>query len=194
MSSYSPNPQDVRFSNRETVHADGITVDKVDIGFRRNDKTWSPTISRFFVSAPSKVAVLPYDPYAGKVVFVENFRVGTLNQPEGPWHLELPTRPLVSETHTDTAQNALQEDIACEGLDLEYIGDFYTAPALSTERIFLYCAGVESSQLKSEGRVELLTVQDAIDAVYSNYFRDSSTIISLHWLLANQQRLDLKWQ
>lgn len=192
--SYSPNPQDVRFSDQKTVFQDEITVKNVEVSFQLDNGSWAPALPRHFLATGPKVAVLPFDPYENKVVFIESFRIGTLNQPEGPWHLELPTRLIKSKDHAEEVQRALKHDIAVEGLDVEYIGDFYTAPSLSTEKVYLFCAGIDSSQVVSQGRIEVLTVSDALDAVYSNYFRDASTIIALHWLLANQTRLQQKWQ
>lgn len=192
--SYTPHPQDVRFFNETTVFKSEISVNKVDVGFKLESGDWAPSPARYFVATEPKVVVLPFDPYDNKVIFVENFRIGTLHQPEGPWHLELPTRHTQPQNHLKDVQKALQEEVSTEGLDIEFIGDFYTSSSITTEKVYLYCAGVVCSQIVSQGRIEVLTVQDAKEAVYGNYFRDSSTIIAIHWLIANQQRLQMKWQ
>lgn len=193
--SYTFHALNVRFSKEEIAFNNQIQVQQVGVSFQDDQGTWGKDAPQYFVESPNKVAILPFDPYANVVVFIENFRIGTLKQLEGPWHLEIPTRLEGDpKEHIATVQQALKEDVQCEGLDTEFISDFYTSPALSDERIFLFCAGIDSSLIQKHAKIEVLSVAEAMDAIYGNYFQDASTIMSLHWLHANQQRLQEKWQ
>ncbi len=50
---------------------------------------WSQTVQRELFERGHAAAVLPYDPVTNEVVLIEQFRVGAMNAPGGPWLLEI---------------------------------------------------------------------------------------------------------
>ena len=50
---------------------------------------WTPALDRERIERGQAVAVLPYDPVNDRVVLVEQFRVGAMNDSRGPWLLEI---------------------------------------------------------------------------------------------------------
>ncbi len=188
-------PPNVKFETQTTVFCQQVKVEKVNVSFKLDAKTWTPAVAHQFIDAPPKVSVLPYDPYENKVICVEHFQIGTLKQKEGPWQLELPTHPISpGMSQISAVETALNKEISCEGLDTEFIGDFYTSPSLSNEKVFVYCAGIDSNEIRSQARIEILTLEEAKEGIYGNYFHDVGTIMALHWLFSNQIRLQKKWQ
>ena len=57
------------------------------------------------------VAVLLYDPARDRVVMVEQFRIGAIHHPDGPWILEVVAGMMeAGESITDVAQRECQEE------------------------------------------------------------------------------------
>ncbi|MBA3732659.1 MAG: ADP-ribose diphosphatase, partial [Gammaproteobacteria bacterium] len=50
---------------------------------------WSPTLTRELFRRSDGVAVLPYDPVRDRVLLIEQFRMGAIESPQGPWLTEI---------------------------------------------------------------------------------------------------------
>ena len=50
---------------------------------------WSQPIVRELFERGHAAAVLPYDPIRDEVILIEQFRIGAMNAPGGPWLLEI---------------------------------------------------------------------------------------------------------
>ena len=81
---------------------------------------WSPDITRECLERGHAVAVLLYDPDQDQVVLLEQFRVGALEFPGGPWLLEIVAGIMddPAETAEEVARRETAEEAGCELLDL----------------------------------------------------------------------------
>lgn len=154
------------------------------------------------IAGLSAVSVLPYDPRRDEVVLVEQFRVGVLDDPNGPWILETigGYRPATETVESVAGREAMEE----AGLSLSRLADigaFYVSPGLSTERIHLLCGEVDASDaggihgLPEEGeetRVVVMAADEAIESMFDS-IKATTAIISLQWLAANRERLRRAW-
>ncbi len=163
----------------------------------------SPPIRRERVESYRAVSVLPFDPQNDSVVLIEQFRIGALEHPGGPWVLEVIGGIIEQEeTAESVARREAVEEAGCTLLDLEPVCNFMVSPGSSTEQIQIYCARVDATDvagihgLPEEGediRVEVLSWAEAEKELYQGRINSTSTIIAMQWLSMNRDRLRQQW-
>ena len=158
----------------------------------------SPVFTREIFERGSVVAVLPYDPERRKVVLIEQFRAGAIEDPDGPWLIESVAG--VIEPGESTQQVALREcveEAGCEIRQLEVISQYYVSPGGTSEHCSLYCGLVDSEGVagihgladeNEDIRVMVVDAEEAFAWVREGRIRSSATIIALQWLELNQAR------
>lgn len=151
------------------------------------------------VLRPNAVAVLLYDPDAKKVVLIEQFRIGALNEAESPWLLEI-VAGVVSpgEDLEVAARRETEEEAGCQILSLIPVCGYLTSPGYSNEKIFIYCGRVKASEaggiygLVEEGediKVHVLPIELAFKLMSDGKIGSSPTLIALQWLKINLSSL-----
>ncbi len=163
----------------------------------------SPELTRELFARGHSVGVLPYDADRDEVVLVEQFRVGALDDPRGPWLLELIAGMIESgEAPADVARREAIEEAGCRLGELVPICDYYVSPGGTSERVALFCAqastvGVEGVHgLAEEGediRVQVVSFEAAMDMVERGIVNSAMPIIALQWLALNRERLRDIW-
>jgi ADP-ribose pyrophosphatase len=158
----------------------------------------SPVFTREIFERGSVVAVLPYDPERRKVVLIEQFRAGAIEDPDGPWLIESVAG--VIEPGESTQQVALREcveEAGCEIRQLEIISQYYVSPGGTSEHCNLYCGLVDSDGVagihgladeNEDIRVMVVDAEEAFAWVREGRIRSSASIIALQWLELNQAR------
>ena len=158
----------------------------------------SPVFTREIFERGSVVAVLPYDPERRKVVLIEQFRAGAVEDPDGPWLIESVAG--VIEPGESTQQVALREcveEAGCEIRQLEIISQYYVSPGGTSEHCSLYCGLVDSDGVagihgladeNEDIRVMVVDAEEAFAWVREGRIRSSASIIALQWLELNQAR------
>ena len=152
----------------------------------------SHELRRLRLEKEKAVSVLLFDPHHNAVVMVEQFRIGAKEMSDS-WLLENPAGYVEQgESSEDVAVREVMEETGCEVNALTHICEFLVSPGISNERIDLYCGRVDSTNaagihgLDHEGediKVEVLSLQQAKDELYSGRINSTSTIISMQWLL-----------
>ena len=160
----------------------------------------SPVFTREVFDRGAVVVVLPYDPERRKVILIEQFRIGAINDPGGPWLVE--TVAGVIEPGESTQQVAMRESVeeaGCHLQRLEPIGKFYVSPGASNEHCSLFCGVVDSDRVagihglateNEDIRVIVVDASEAFDWVREGRIRSAPTIVALQWLQLNQARFD----
>lgn len=159
----------------------------------------SPEFTREVFERGPVVAVLPYDPERRKVVLIEQFRIGAIEDPVGPWLIE--TVAGVVEPGESTRQVALresEEEAGCEIRSLELICDYHVSPGAVNELCTLYCGLVDSDGVagihgladeNEDIRVMVVDADEAFAWLRAGRIRSSPAVIALLWLEINQQRI-----
>jgi len=164
----------------------------------------SEDIVRERVERLRAVAVLLYDPHLDRIVLVEQFRIGALEQEAGAWLLEI-VGGMWDPEHSaeEVARKESREEAGCEVLDLEPISDVWMSPGTSCERVQLFCGRVDASAaggihgLDEEGediKVVTLAFDEALRAVADGRIAAATALITLYWLAANRERLRRDWR
>ena len=154
------------------------------------------------------VAVLPYDPQLDRVLLIEQFRIGALEEPageQGPgaWLLEAVGGMWEQGPPEEVARKEAREEADCEILELLAIGDVWISPGTSRERVMLYCGRVDASAaggvhgLEYEGediKVVPMGFEQAMEALSEGRICAATAVISLQWLALNRERVRQKWK
>jgi len=165
---------------------------------------WSETFTREILDRRHAVMVLPYDPHLDRVILIEQFRVGSLDDPLNPWQIEVPAGILdKDETPENVAIRESYEEAHCEILALYPVCDYYASPGGSNEYIHLYCGKIDSRGihgihgLKQENediRVINISTSDAFQLLHQNQIKNAPAIVLLFWLQAHRLKLQDIWK
>ncbi|MCW9014443.1 MAG: NUDIX domain-containing protein [Gammaproteobacteria bacterium] len=159
-------------------------------------------ITRELFQRGDAVAVLLYDPAKDRVVLIEQFRIGAIEDEQGPWLLEIVAG--VVEPGESIKEVARRECMEEAGLDIhafESIHTFYSSPGGCSEQIYLLCGLVDSDKadgihgLEHEGediRVVVVDYDAVEDLMHSNQISSAIPIIALQWLQLNRERLRIE--
>lgn len=148
------------------------------------------------------VAVLLYDPALDRVVMIEQFRIGALHDPDGPWLLEVVAGMVEpGESVTDVAKRECLEEAGLQVHAFEPVHSFYSSPGGCSERIHLLCGLVDSKRaagthgIHHEGediRVSVLDYAEIETMLRSQRITSAMPIIALQWLQLNRERLRIE--
>ncbi len=164
---------------------------------------WSPEISRECLERGHAVAVLPYDPDRDQVVMLEQFRIGALEAPDGPWLLEIVAGIIgPGESKLDVARREAMEEAGCELLDIVPIGEYLVSPGGTSENITLYCGRVDAAGIggvhglaeeHEDIRVQVLPTHAAMSLLHGGRILSATPLIALQWLALNREPLRARW-
>ena len=148
-------------------------------------------------------AVIPYDPVLDRIVMIEQFRVGGIGSPGGPWMVEVVAGIVdPGEAPEAVVRREAVEESGCALDTVEYITEFVLSPGGCSERIFLYCGRVDASKavglhgLANEGEdIRVLSVgfDEAMTWLGQGKVNSAISIISLQWLALNREDLRARW-
>jgi ADP-ribose pyrophosphatase len=164
---------------------------------------WSPEISRECLERGHAVAVLPYDPDHDRVVLLEQFRIGALEAPGGPWLLEIVAGIIgPGESKLEVARREAMEEAGCELLAILPICEYLVSPGGTSESITLYCGRVDTKGVggvhglieeQEDIRVQVLPTQEALGLLHSGRILSVTPLIALQWLALNREQLRMRW-
>lgn len=165
---------------------------------------WSPVLTRELFERGHAAAVLPYDPVLDQVVLTEQFRIGALEAPHGPWLLEIVAGIIEpGETPEEVIRREAVEETGCPVTDVIPICEYLVSPGGTSERISLYCGKVDASAaggvhgLAEEGediRVTAVSAEAAIAQMQEGKILSAAPIIALQWLMLNRESLRSRWR
>ena len=198
-----PAEPTVVVEERRTCYQGFFRMEHYRLRHRLYSGAMSPLMSRELFERGHAAAVLPYDPRLDRIVLLEQFRIGALNEPRGPWLLEIVAGMIEDgeEAGQVVAREALEE-AGCELTVLEPICEYLVSPGGTSERISLFCGRVDAAAaggihgLPEEGEdIRVLTVSydDAMALMHDGVINSASPIIALQWLSMNRERLRRQW-
>lgn len=198
------NRDDVDVLARETCHQGFFRLDRITLRHRLFGGGWSPPLRRELLERGHAAAVLPYDPARDEVVLIEQFRIGALEDPGGPWLIEIVSG--IIEPDEDPEAVVRREAVEEAGITLRElvpVHEFVLSPGGSSERIHLYCGRVDAAGaggihgLPEEGediRVMALPFERAWALVEAGRVRSAIPLVALQWLALHRERLRARWR
>ncbi len=160
-------------------------------------------VYRECVEGLRSAVVLPYDPVAGRIVLVEQLRIGALGSGCGGWLQEPPGGVIeVGQTPEETVRREAMEEAGCRIGALTPIGLCRTSPGFSDECVALYCGETVASGLplycgrQEEGestRVISWELDRALCELGQEPLTAATVMIAVQWLALNRDRLGDLW-
>ncbi len=165
---------------------------------------WTTPMTRELFERGHAAAILPYDPVRDTVVLVEQFRIGALEHPHGPWLTEIVAGMIgEGETPEDVVRREALEEAGCRIGRVEFICDCYVSPGGTSEMVSVYCGEVDSTGLDGQHhglahehediRVHVVSADEAIRRLHANELHSASPILTLQWLERERARLRREW-
>lgn len=184
---------------QQTVHNGFFKLHVYTLQHQLFNGGWSATFDREVLDRGHAVAVLLHDPKTDKVLLVEQFRPGALDDAAGPWMLEIVAGIVEEgEEDADVARRESMEEAGCTVASVEHMLDYYPSAGGSNETIGLYYARLDLSEvepgvygLASENediRSHIISLAQAMDWINSGKIKSSMTIIALQWLALKSRR------
>ena len=161
---------------------------------------WCEPISRELFHRGTCVAVIPYDPVTERVLLIQQFRVGALPDKSKPWLWEIVAGAVEPGEDPETvARREALEEAGCPLDTLFRIGEFYTSPGGSSEKVTVYC-GVFSAETVREGifglpdegeniRTRRVTLDQALALIETGEIDSVVPVLALQWLALNREKL-----
>jgi ADP-ribose pyrophosphatase len=187
---------DVEILETEHCYAGFLRIDRVRLKCRLFEGGWSREFCREVLLREPGVGVLLYDPCLDKVLLVEQFRIGCIDDHRnGPWALELVAGLL--EPEETPAEVAIRETFEETGMRIEGllpVCEYYNSPGGSAEQMTVFCAGFAAAKAggifglatESENiRTVILSRVEAMEAIASGRINNAMSIIALQWLQLN---------
>lgn len=190
---------DVDIIRREEMYKRFFRVEKIFLRHKLFEGGWGKEIGRELFVRGEAVAVVLYDPLRDLIGMVEQFRVGALNEPNGPWCYEVVAGMLEEgESPEDVARRELLEEANVTPYAMEYICNYLSSPGGSDEKLHLFCGLCDLGSaggvfgLPEEGediRVHILAAEDVFAELLNGAFNNAAALICLQWLQMNRNRL-----
>lgn len=157
----------------------------------------SGSLPRELCVRPNAVGVLLFDPKKSKIVLIEQFRPGALEEEESPWLLEI-VAGLVDEQEDlmDAAVREVKEETGCDLLSLSSIGTYYTSPGFTNEKMHLFFGLVNAPEngglhgIAEEGediRLHIISKEDVFKLLEMGKIISSPALVALQWLKINEK-------
>lgn len=194
--------KDVEIIEKQRSYQGFLKIDKYLLRIRRYEGGWSSTFQREILVRHEGVGMLLYDPHQDKVLLVEQFRPGCLDdERNGPWALEL-VAGMVDKGGESASEVAIRESYEEAGVVITdeplFICAYYNSPGGSNEKLSIYCSGFDASKaggifgvdVEHENiRTVVLDRNEAMRAIHSGRINNAMSIIALQWLELNLQRV-----
>jgi len=190
---------DVEIVRREEMYKRFFRVEKIFLRHKLFEGGWGKEIGRELFMRGNAVAVVLYDPKRDQIAMVEQFRIGAMNEPNGPWLFEVVAGMIEpGEAPEEVARRELLEEANISPYAMESICDYLSSPGGTDEKLYLFCGlcdlthagGVYGLPEESEDiRVHVLAAEDVLGSLYSGSFNNAAAIICLQWLQMNRERL-----
>ena len=159
---------------------------------------FSEEIDREIFERGHAVAVLPYHAARDEVVLIEQFRLGALEAPGGPWLTEIvagmiePNEPVEA-----VARRELMEEAGITPLRLIPMTRYWVSPGGTTESIYLFLALIDTVPTadlfglpdeQEDIKRHVMRLDEALARVDAGSICSAAPIIALQWLARHKAR------
>ncbi len=198
-----PDRPSVKILKKEVCFKGFFRLERYTLRHRLNNGEMSPVMERELFERGHAAAVLLYDPHRDAIVVLEQFRIGALEAPGGPWLLEIVAGMVEQgEVPEVVARREAEEEAGCRIERLEHICDYLVSPGGTSERISLYCGRVSSEGVDGiygldeeyeDIRVCAMSFEEVWRCFELGQLNSASPIIAMQWLAMNRERLRRQW-
>ena len=193
--------KEFKIINKEAMHAGFFRLTKYQIQHTLFAGGWSEVLTRELFERGNCIAVLLYDPIKDKVVIIEQFRLGPIDEPENAWMLEIVAGIIdAGETAEQVAYREAEEEAGCVVKKMHYINEFYTSPGGASEKISLFYGEVNADGIgglhglaheHEDILVKTVDFEEAYQMIQDGRIESAIPIIAIQWLALNKHNLPI---
>lgn len=193
---------DVEIITREIVYQGFFSVEKLRLRHRLFDGGWSREFTRELFVRARTVGVLLYDPAHQLIGLIEQFRVGAMGAPGGPWQMEVVAGIVEkSEMSEQVVRRELFEEAGITDVTLQPICEYLVSPGGTSERQELWCACTDlrgrggrfgRSDENEDIMLHVIPEQEAVAALSAGRCNNAAAVICLQWLQLNRESLRIQ--
>ncbi|MAL83722.1 MAG: ADP-ribose diphosphatase [Idiomarina sp.] len=190
---------DVKVKEKTPLYQGFLSVYRYSLQHRLFSGGWSPVIDRELMERGHAVVVIPYDPVTDELVVVEQFRVGALEDENGPWLFEFVAGMFdADESAEEVATRELEEEAGLKAKRLIYATSYYSSPGGTDEKLTIYIAEVDSKSAADFGglpeedediRVHVIPRDKVIAMLEREEINNAASVIGLQWLQLHHDKV-----
>ncbi|MGM7319218.1 NUDIX domain-containing protein [Idiomarina sp. ST10R2A5] len=190
---------DVKVKEKTPLYQGFLSVYRYSLQHRLFSGDWSPVIDRELMERGHAVVVIPYDPVTDELVVVEQFRVGALEDENGPWLFEFVAGMFdADESAEEVATRELEEEAGLTAKRLIYATSYYSSPGGTDEKLTIYIAEVDSKSAADFGglpeedediRVHVIPRDKVIAMLEREEINNAASVIGLQWLQLHRDKV-----
>lgn len=180
---------DVDIVQEEPLYSGFFTLLKVKLRHRLFNGGWSREFTRELFAKAEAASAVVYDPVLDQIGLVDQFRIGTLDSPYGPWTLESVAGMVEEgESPADMMLRELVEEAGLHAKELLPVTAFYPTPGSCNEYTHLFCAICDLTEAGGvfgvEGENEDILfkaypAEDVFNAMLQSRMNNAATLIGL---------------
>ncbi|MDT8364466.1 MAG: NUDIX domain-containing protein [Nitrosomonas sp.] len=198
---------DMRFEvlDKTVCYQGFFRMERYRVRHSRFSGGWSRPVTRELLERGHAAAVLPYDPITDRVVLIEQFRIGALTAPDGPWLLEIVAG--IIETNEAPQEVVIRESVeeaGCHISELMPLYDYLVSPGGTSEQISLFCGKTDTVSVSNNAihglanedediKVHVMALSEALALLPTGTIKSASAIIALQWLALNRENVRQRW-
>ena len=185
-------PSGVEILDRQSVYRGFFGLSILQLRHALYRGGWSEPVRRELFHRGTCVGVLPFDRVRREVLLIEQFRIGALDHRARPWLTEIVAGAVEpGETPEDVARREGWEEAGVRFQCLHRLGEFFTSPGGSSERVTLFVGEVDGPLQAGEyGRLEeqediraqVVPLDEALDWLAAGDIDSLMPALTLMWL------------
>ena len=158
---------------------------------KKHNGQWSNELKREIFSGASVATVLPYDPIKNRIILINQFRAGVLEQKVNPMMNEIVAGIIdEGEKPEDAAIRECYEETGCKIKKIKTIQSYFPAPGSSESYYHLFLGEIESFEgtrimgLSNEDEdilVRSYTITEIKKLLFEKRIINGLTLIALQW-------------
>lgn len=195
--------EDVEVLGEEPLYSGFFKLLRVRLRHRLFNGGWSREFSRELFAKAQAASAVVYDPVLDQIGLVDQFRIGTVDSPYGPWTLESVAGMVEEgESPADMMLRELVEEAGLQAKELLPVTAFYPTPGSCNEYTYLFCAicdltaagGIFGVDGENEDILfKAYPAEEVFDAMLQSRMNNAATLIGLQWLQLNRNQLRARW-
>lgn len=189
---------------KERLHDGFFKIDCYSVKHKLFEGGETDVFQREIFERGQASAVLLYDPAKEVIILTEQYRVGAAFDGEtSPWLLEVVAGMIEEgEEPEGVARREAEEEAGAVITDLIPITSYWSSPGGTSEKVHLYCAVVDSTEIggihglqdeQEDIMVRIIPFSQAYDAIATGEINNAATIIALQWLKLNKDNGGAVW-
>ena len=188
---------DINILSKKNLYNGFYKLTELTLKHKKHNGRWSKSIKREIFGGSHVATVLPYDPKKKKIVLINQFRAGVINQNINPIITEI-VAGIISENEkpVEAAIRECEEETECKVINIKKMFSYFPSPGSSESYYHLYFAEVDSfNGIRITGQTDenedilakSYTVTEVKKLLMENNILNGLTLIALQWFFLNNR-------